>query len=224
MKTSKKIRGILIWLLVTILSVLAIYEVFGSPNLTPEMGMHRQEKMQMVGPSQVIWDGEIESYWYDRLMLGETEYGYCFYLYDAERFYWGNDRLTYVEKGKRECFHGLRSSTAMIGDTIPVFCLTNDPKAVRAQLTLETVCDENTKYSSSYTAQAELTAGTFYQFVVDATAMDETLREFWMNRLGNETRTFKEISGQTVLELYDRQGNLIDTVVTEYPAIQDEDG
>lgn len=86
MKTAKKIRGILIWLLITILSLVVIYDSIGSPALTPEMAMSRREKAAWIGPSKVIWEGESCHHWYERMLLGETDYGYCLYQYDSDTY------------------------------------------------------------------------------------------------------------------------------------------
>lgn len=218
MKTSRKIRGILIWLLVTVLSVLAIYELFGSPALTPEMALRRKEKYAWVGPSEVIWEGESCHWWYDRLLLGETDYGYCFYKYDGGVY--GSGSFDYVEKGKRECFLVGSGTVPVDINIFQLFAITDNPKAVRARLTLETECEGEPKYTGTYTAQAELSGGVFYQFAVDITDMDRTVLGFWAERLEDDDRVYRNISGTATLELFDREGNLIDTVVTEYPAFE----
>lgn len=220
MKTAKKIRGILLWLMVTLLSVYAIYVAFHSPALTPEMAMRRKEKSAWVGPSKVFWEGESHSWAYDCLILGETDYGYCFFMYNSENFGYAMNRFAYVEKGTRGCFLVDRSVVPIDIHVFPVFAITDNPKAVRAQLTLETECDEEPAYAGIYMAQAELSGGMFYQFAVDITDMDRAVYYFWADRLVDDDRIYRNISGTATLEFYDREGNLIDTVVTEYPATQ----
>jgi len=156
MKTAKKIRGILIWLLVTVLSLLVIYDIVGNPALTPEMAMHRREKYHMVGPSKVIWEGESCDWWYDRLLLGETDYGYCLYQYDSESFGYAQNCLRYVEKGIRACFLGRDGGVGWDINVLPIFAITENPRAVRARLTLETVSDDHSIYEGIYTVEAEL--------------------------------------------------------------------
>lgn len=216
MKTAKKVRGILLWLLITVLSVYAIYVVIGSPALTPEMAMRRREKSAWVGPSKVIWEGESCHWRYDRLLLGETDYGYCFYKYDSDIFDSGS--FAYVEKGTKGCFLVGSGTVPVDINIFQLFAITDDPKAVRAQLTLETKCDENPIYVGTYTTQAELSGGVFYQFAVDITDMDRTVLGFWTDRLVDDDRVYRNISGTATLELFDREGNLLETIVTEYPA------
>lgn len=216
MKTTKKIKGILLWMVVALLSVYAIYVAFHSPSLTPEMAMRRREKSDWVGPSKVIWEGESCHWMHDRLLLGETDYGYCFYKYDSDIFDSGS--FAYVEKGTKGCFL-LGSGTVPVDIHIfQLFAISDDPKAVRAQLTLETKCDEKPLYAGAYITQAELSGGVFYQFAVDITDMDRTVQGFWADRLSGDDRVYRDISGTATLELFDREGNLIETIVTEYPA------
>ena len=219
MKTSKKIRGILLWLAIIAVSLWAIYVTIGSPDLTPEMGMHRLERLYKVGPSKIIWEGESFHRWYDRMILGETDYGYCFYLYDSGSYGYGMDSLTYVEKGREGCFVSHRSTITVESEVLPVFAISGDPRAVEARLTLETK-SEMAVYEGTYTGRAELSGGVFYQFSVDITDMDLTVKNYWEDRLNGDERTDQWISGVMTLELFDRDGNLLDTIVTEYPASQ----
>lgn len=219
MTNRKKLRGILFWLLVTVFSLYAIYVANGSPALSPEMGMRQAEKRDLVGPSRLIGTVEAVSEDYDCMLFGETEYGYCFYLYDDEFRLWDAGRLTYVEKDTRTCF--LTENVYWETDTVmPVFAITPNPRAVSARLTLETECDENPLFVGTCTSQTELTYGAFYQFAMDITDLDSTVVHFWGGRLQNERWGYSHISGTATLELFDREGNLIDTVVTEYPANQ----
>lgn len=218
MKTAKKIRGIILWLLITLLSVYAIYVAIGSPALTPEMAMRRSEKYALVGPSKVIWEGASCHHWYDRMLLGETDYGYCLYLYDSDTYGYAQDCLRYVEKGTKVCFLARTGGVTWDIDVLQIFAITENSRAVRARLTLETKNDENSLYEGIYTAEAELCGGVLYQFGLDMTDMDQTVRRFWKNRLSNDMWGYYGIGGTATLELFDREGNLLETIVTEYPA------
>lgn len=219
MKTAKKIRGILLWMLITVLSVGIIYVSCGSPSFSPEMAMHRREKARLVGPSKVIGGCEAVSESFDRLLLGETEYGYCFYLYDDRFRFWDGGYLTYIEKNTRECFFTQSMHFPENYDVLPVFAINQDSKAVSARLTLETKSDRDPIYAEIHTAQAELSCGVFYQFAVDMTDMDYAVRNFWGYRImKDDENVYGYISGTATLELFDREGNLIETIVTEYPA------
>lgn len=219
MKNQKKIRGILLWLVIAVLSMYAIYVFCGSPSFSPEMAMHRQERGYLVGPSKVIGTVEAVSKTRDYLMVGETEYGYCFYMFNDDFRFWDSGGLSYVKKGTRECF--LTENLYYLNgfDAFPVFAVTQNPKAVRAKLTLETRSDRDPIYAEVHTAEAELTCGVFYQFAVDMSDMYHDVGEFWAYRFRKDDETILGyISGTATLELFDREGNLIDTVVTEYPA------
>lgn len=85
-------------------------------------------------------------------------------------------------------------------------------------MTLDTECDENQIYVGTYKARAELCGGVLYQFALDMTDMDQTVRNFWEDRLCDDMWGYYGIFGKTTLELYDREGNLLETIVTEYPA------
>ncbi len=219
MKTAKKIRGILLWMLLTALSACILYVSIGSPPFSPEMAMHRREKAQLVGPSQVIGKVEAVSKTREYLLVGETEYGYCFYMFDDKFHLWDAGGLTYVEKGTRECF--LTENLYYINgfDVFPVFAIAENPKAVRAKLTLESKSERDPIYAETHTAEAELTCGVFYQFAVDMTDMYPDVCSFWAYRFRKDTDTvLGYISGTATLELFNREGNLLETIVTEYPA------
>lgn len=219
MKTAKKIRGILLWMLITALSACILYVSVGSPPFSPEMAMHRREKAQLVGPSQVIGKVEAVSKTREYLLVGETEYGYCFYMFDDKFHLWDAGGLTYVEKGTRECFLTENLYYPNQQDAFPVFAVTQNPKAVSARLTLVTHSDLDPIYTETHTALAELSCGVFYQFAVDMSDMDSDVLHFWAYRFRKDTDSvLRFISGTATLELFDREGNLLETIVTEYPA------
>lgn len=220
MSTSKKVRRILLWLGIIAFSLWVIYVVIGSPSLSPEMGLRRLERIYKVGPSEILWEGESCHFWYDGLLVGETDHGYCFYLYDSSSYGYNVDALKYVEKGREGCFQVQAGTAPWDHQTFQVFAMAGDPQAVEARLILETACPEDTAYEGRYTSRAECTGGVFFQFEMDITGMDPTVRNFWKDRLDGDNRVGQFISGVMTLEMFDREGNLIDTIVTEYPATQ----
>lgn len=220
MSKKKKILGILKFSLLTIVSVLALYCFFGAPSLSPEMAMHRKEAAELIGPSKVIAADVASDGTYDRILLGETEYGYCLFEYRDEWSFWDRGDLTYIARDdKRVCFISDQYYDVEFQKKLPVFAVSGNARAVSARLTLKTESDVNPiYYSGTFSAWAQLRQSCYFLFEMDITDMDISIRCFWEDRLKGNSWAYDEISGTATLELFDRDGNLIETRVTEFPA------
>lgn len=222
MKTEKKLRGILLWMLVIALSLWAIYAVFGYPSLSPEMAMHRAEAQKLVGPSEKIAQGEWKYDFFDHFLLGETEQGYCLYEYCENYLEW-DDVLTYAEKQDRITLFPVNAVMTWRGDSsenttvMPVFAIPGSIRAAGARLTL-TAEFSGKHYEAS--ADAQLEQGVFFLFNPEVVGVHEHVRDFWYRSLKGDPIVYPGVSGAMILELFDRQGNLIETIVTEYPAAE----
>lgn len=221
MNNRKRIRGILLFSLLTVASVFWLWCFIGAPSLTPEMAMHRKEAAELVGPSKVIAAEVVEFGGYEGFLLGETEHGYCLYEYDDRLTWWDNGTLSYFEKSDVVTIFSPWTVLTWYGDfpsnyiCSPVFVIPESTRAVSASLTL-TADHNETHYEVSQTVS--LRQNAYFLFELDATQTNYNVRYFWHQRLNGSDSLVGFISGTATLELFDSRGEVIETIVMEFPA------
>lgn len=222
MNKGKHIRGILLFGLITVVSVCLLYYISGAPSFSPEMAMHRKEARALVGPSHVIAGAATGHNQYDSFLLGETEYGYCLYEYNDGFSLWDGGLLSYIEKADGVTVFPVGTSymwyggvPGELGFIFPVFAIQETTRAVSARLTLTAEYD-GVSYSVSETASLEQTA--YFLFMPKVDEVHSYVRDFWYRRLSGKPMVYPGVSGTATLELFDRQGELIETIVMEFPA------
>ena len=82
---------------------IAYYIALGCPTLTDEQEFRRAEKIHLVGPSKIVDTLTSEYSEFDKMIVGETEYGICFFgKYTYTTGVYNKDetdyRLFYAEK------------------------------------------------------------------------------------------------------------------------------
>lgn len=224
MNKAKRIRWIFLFVLITVLSICAICFILDFPSFSAEMAMHREEAMHWVGPSRVIAADDVDYFFNDHILIGETDYGYTLFEYSDDHD-WDFGSLNYHEKHNgATCFasdYGNRDLLLYDGEhkVLPVYAIPEDAGAVSARLTLYAADNYHSEfYEVTCVAQAELRQDTFFLFEVDVSEMDVGVRRFWMARLNGRNNGNIYLSGNATLELFDRDGALIDTIVMEFPA------
>lgn len=216
MSNRKKIRGILLFGLLIVLSVFWLWCFVGAPSFTPEMAMHRAESCELIGPSNVIAKGKhFPMAGYDSFILGETAYGYTLYEYEEGYLEW-DDILTYAEKADGVTLFSLGAALGYYGDLpgedgyiLPVMAIPKSTRAVSAKLTV-TAQYNGTTYETSDTAILE--QGVYFLFGPDTDNIHAHVRNFWARRLQGDPPIYYGVSGSATLELYDSQGKLVDTI------------
>lgn len=216
MSEQKKIRGILLFSLLTVLSVFWLWCFVGAPSFTPEMAMHRAENRELIGPSKVIAKGKHFSMaGYDSFILGETAYGYTLYEYEEGYLEW-DDILTYAEKTDGVTLFSLGAVLGYYGDLpgedgyiLPIMAIPESTRAVSAKLTVTAQYNGNT-YETSDTATLE--QGVYFLFGPDTDNIHAHVRNFWARRLRGDPAVYPGVIGTATLELYDSRGELVDTI------------
>ena len=219
MNKKKRMRGIMLFSLLTAVSVFALYCFFGAPPLTPEMAMHQRERQELIGPSKIMAEGELKCGGYDRFLLGKTEYGYCIYTYKEGDFF-RSDVLTYEEEGEKVTVISLGIIAEYSGDvpdegglTLPVFVIPDSLRAVSAKLTVKAQY-EGKQYEASDSAVLE--QDVYFVFKTDMDHIHPHVRDFWARILQDGPPVYHPISGTVTLELFDIRGERIETVHWEY--------
>lgn len=167
----------------------ASYIAIGSPTLTFEQEFRRAEKANLVGPSQIVdvLDGTYGEF--DKMIVGETEYGVCFFGGKTMTVYRNSNRgkeemvytFSYREKtGDITVLAAPNHGGAFWGEhgiSLPVYVFDCYPAAVRAELELtvtgsdvRTVNDETviTDFTESFAAEAVRTEDGFFRFLLDS--------------------------------------------------------
>lgn len=224
MDRRKKWRGIVIFGLIAVISVVLLYFSSGAPSLSPEMAMHRQESRRMIGPSEVIAGAATGHSNYDSFLLGETEYGYCVYEYNDGFHSWDGGLLTYAEKQDTVTILPVSSGYMWYGGVpgaygflLPVFVISENDRAVSAKLTL-TAEYGGIFYEVSETADLE--QSKYFLFQPDVDNIHSYVREFWYRKLKDSPNIYAGVSGGAKLELFDRQGILLETLELKYAESQ----
>ncbi len=224
--------------IISIVCVIALsslyYIALGSPTLTFEQEFRRAEKANLVGPSRIVEVMDENCSDFDALIVGETEYGICFFgrkeinvirgsNYEREEMMY---TFSYREKtGDITVFAAPAYSSVFWSDferCLPVYVFDQYPEATRAQLELTIPGSDTrvsngqtitTNYSERFTATAERTGSGYFRF--DLIAKDRT-RLYALNLLatisGNEMYPNNKQIDTVIpgfLRLYDQSGNLI---------------
>lgn len=224
MDKQKRIRRILAFVLITLLCLTVLYFTLDMPCFSAEMAMHREEAMHWVGPSRVIAEDEVDYFFTDHILIGETDYGYTLFEY-SEQSGWRFGELNYHEKRDGvTCFTSDYSNDILLSydgehKTLPVYAIPEDAGAVTARLTLSACYTfRGEHYQEIVTAEADLRQDTFFLFPVNVEELSVEVRGFWMQRINGREYGNISIAGSLTVELFDRDGNLIETRVTEFPA------
>ena len=215
MSRRKRIFRIILHISLILVWLLVVYLGMGAPSFTAEMAMRRHEAAQWVGPSKIIARGETGE---KLLLIGETDYGYCVYEYRSGFGKMDSGYLTYITKDDpRICFmHHALVYGGM--DVFSVYSISEVPGAVNARLTLESQVTDETEYTLTQTAQAELQDGVYFRFEIDMGEVDMRVSQAWNLWLMGESWHSKYVQGTMRLEYFDREGNLIATQEATYPA------
>lgn len=220
MDRRKKIRGIVIFGLIAVISVVLLYYASGAPSFSAEMAMHRREARELIGPSEVIAGAATGHNQYDSFLLGETGYGYCLYEYNDGFSSWDGGLLTYVEKVDTVAVFPVSTAYMWYGAVpgefgfiLPVFAIPENTRAVSAELTLTAEYD-GVVYEVS--ERADLEQSVYFLFQPDVDNIHTYVREFWYRRLKGSPEVYAGVTGSAVLELFDRKGNLLETIVMDF--------
>lgn len=146
---SRKTKA-LIYMIVIFLLGAALYISKGCPTLTFRQEFRRAEKSQMVGPSKIADELSSQEYHeFDDMLVGETDYGVCFFgrrayyrssIFEDKRY---DYTFTYREKADDITVLAAPNKWGVTWDwehyggvSLPVYIFTEYPEAVSADLTL----------------------------------------------------------------------------------------
>lgn len=210
------------------------YIALGSPAFTFEQEFRRAEKANLVGPSKILDTLEGEYAEFDRMIVGETEHGICFFGEEITTVYRGSDykreemmfTFSYREKTGNITVLAAPNYTAALWDqftySIPVYVFDCYPEAVRAELELTITGTYSyhstgnmmiTDFSERFSAEAERTGEGFFRFMLKTSDKDSAyalklLSDLSSSKMFNTSKDVDTVVPGTV-RLYDENGNLI---------------
>ena len=211
MGNRRKLRKIVMWLLVLLLSAAILYVLEGCPSFTAEMAFRRKEKQNMIGPAEFISTIDFPHGRYDHMMIGKSEYGYTFFEWD-DGTGWDNGILSYILKQEGAtlyCTYWPYGSSQYSSDWLPIFAFADVPAAVSARLTLKTTQEGETV---TYPLSATKSKDGYYLFswkILTLRANDYRLVQQLIT--GKYSDYVLEGTAQAVLELYNAKGELVGT-------------
>ena len=138
----KPVRACL-WAAAALTLAVAYYIALGCPTFTMRQEFRRAEKVHMVGPSKIV-DNVLEYYDFQQMLVGETEYGICFFGKYGTSIHGGKHTgekhysFSYQEKTgditlavAPNVFGGVWNQS---GTNLPVYIFTEHKDAARAEI------------------------------------------------------------------------------------------
>lgn len=210
MSNGRHFRRIGIALLVLVLSLGILCLLSGFPSISAEMAFRRKEKQNMIGPAEILAALDFSHSGYDHILIGESAYGYTFFEYSD--FDLDDGTLTYVPKNGRTtlyCTKDMYGSADFSASWLPIFAFTEQNAAVIAKLTLRTTQNgESVDYFLESTKQQE------GYFMFQWKTIDLRSYDYWLvqQMIAGQYREYVlDGTAQATLELYDKNGNLLET-------------
>ena len=212
MTGKAKLKKLLFWLAILVIACFSIALLNDAASPTAEIAFRKQEKKNLIGPAQIIEILDFENSRYEHLLIGQSEYGYTFFEWSDPN--WDKGTLSYQEKTDRVtlfCTQYGYNSMDWEKEWLPIFAFAEHGGAVSARLTLET---SQKSGDAVHHFSAERTDGGYFLFAFKMSEMAD--EEFWLVQqliTGNYSEYELGSSIKATVSLYDRSGNLIETVV-----------
>lgn len=211
------------------------YIVLGCPPLTFRQQFRRAEKANMVGPSTIV-DTTGRGYTdFEKMLVGETEYGICFYGRYGSSYSAGihsgkrNYHFSYVEKTGDLTVAAAPNAYAVhwsIGGinpkaSLPVYVFSNSPDAARAEIEVSvrkqygTTDSDNANadyYTETFSGEAIRSKTGMFRISLQAEGKQAVDALWYLSDIASGSSLFQKQLDTTILatvRLYDDSGILI---------------
>ena len=203
------------------LAVYLIWLFLGGNPLTARWAFRREEKMDLVGPSEILWTEDYNYYYSTRYqwLLGETEHGYTSVTCRREGLFRGwSGQLSYWPRGEKVTLilrEGTRNQDIYEAARLYLFCEEADVLRAEADITIRASGSLNgTPYDFDRTYTMELTpneggilSGVLLPRDREGSEWSKTLEEFRLGDLFHYTGEFP-----VTVRLYGAGETLLDQV------------
>ena len=226
MKNWSRKKKLAVWLVVLIITSVMIMCATDFPSPTPKIAMRRAEKRALIGPCEIIGNDYINTaYDFDYMaLIGQSAYGYTLFEYTQASAYYDQGSLRYYEKQDGFTLFGSAAGVRYAAsDTVhPLWVFPPISTARRAVLTL--TCDYTLKgesYEHTYTLEAQRSENGYFLFLWDYSDEEDRLAlDYLFDRINGKQYVSHFQFATATLELYDSNGQLIDTLYKEYPSLR----
>lgn len=209
MKNRSRLRKLLFFTLLLLISLVFIASISNWRSPTLEIAMHRAEKQQLVGPSEIISIMDFEFSPWDHLVLGKTGHGFVTYEY-IDSLGWDHGDLNYYPKETSSTIfcteYWYRNGEE---EFLPVFLLPGNPRSAAANMSISITVEDETK---SYRLDGERKDSSYYLFMLP---MEEIVgQHFWLLQQALTGAYSEYVLTGTVeikIDYFDVSGNLMDT-------------
>ena len=214
MKRSYYLRRIIPCALITVVCLVVVIMSINVIGFTDRQRMRLAEKAHMVGPSVLLGREEALPVWGD-VLIGRSDYGYSLFCCDSGEFY-------YHKKGENYTIFSPMSIPKDFdeyAETIPIFLFVSAEKAVHAKLKVSISSnkggdthewlfyDEKTIHSNGYFLLSLPLGENKGDYFIDI-----------LKEMLNQQPIYSPFAfGSITVELYDKDGTLIDTYIREFP-------
>lgn len=169
-----------------ILLAITYYIALGCPTITFRQEFRRAEKAHLVGPSTIVdtMNGEYSEF--DKMIVGETEEGICFFGRYYNSFPYNDpfdEKQYYFSYVKKTGDLTLAAAPNVWGDSwyflgfvryVPVYLFTNEPEGIRAEtdITVTGTCrddsGEDLPFTQTFHSEADRSDEGFFRFALSA--------------------------------------------------------
>ena len=213
-RKQRIVRNLLILLLIAGVMDFLIADAF----LIPEKQFRREERGNMVGPSTILGQEEIDLGPFQGMILGETEEGVILWLYGEDI---GRTQFIYREKYSEHKLVAPPGPGGFVFLTdelhLPIVLFDNVPRASRAEIefTLEEMYDDQ-DFKKAYHLEADRNVQGYFLFTLDAEGQwpglgAEGVALTTLANISSNTDTYVQRSIPVEIRFYDITGALIKT-------------
>lgn len=230
-RIPRPVRAIINLVLAVALAVL-YYISIGCPALSFQQEFRRAERAHLIGRSKIV-DTVTDYRDYDKMIVGETEHGVCFFgVYDVTYGYSNGKNqtkpyytFTYYEKTKDVTVAVAPNSSliwGMAGASLPIYIFDTHPEAVRAEIRT-TVSGEGTyftidgkkvtgPFTETFTAEAGRSGDGYFRFTLTDDDGKGSLALGLLSRVASGEQLVSDERDTIIpftVRLYDASGDLI---------------
>lgn len=208
MGNRRKIRKIVIWLLIFLLSNAVLYVLSDAPSPNAKIAFRRQEKQNLIGSAEIVEILDFEDNRFDHLLIAQSDFGYTFYEWNDHN--WDDGVLTYQKKAKGATLYCTEYNyqDMYYGEGwLPIFAFT-DHAAASAKLTLVTTHGDKT---ATYPMEATRSDAGYFLFFWERNGVRDL--DFWLVQqliTGAYNNYVLDGTARATLELYNSKEELLE--------------
>ena len=213
MKRSYYLKRFIPCALVILVCLFTIIMATETVGFTDEQRMRLAEKAQLVGPSQILDEALYLQPW-GEVLIGKSNHGYSLFECDIGALFYHKkqDRFTTF------CPTELPLDFAKNYPTLPVFVFTENNSGTHAKLTARIFNFHSGEWKEHpFSAEAQRSENGYFLFELSMKQCNgDMYPDILTEMLNQHCLSWALVYGTTTLELYDDNGNLLQTFTRDY--------